>query len=88
METRQPTAQEQFIEDFLLVAQNDEATFFSISEVLIGYEENHYEGGQRLEEWVEIHYAQELKENLLLSQLLRGWGGDTWAKIAKEFLTD
>lgn len=88
METREPTAREQFARDFLLVVENDKELFSQVHEVLIGYEEDHYQAGQELQEWFSNRYEHITSKDQILAELLNGWGGDTWASIARSLLTD
>ena len=83
----QPTAQEQFINDYLLVILNDynsykdvteKAKTMSISE-LAQELENDFENSIS---WVTSDISE--RESLLIRQMLMNQGSDTWYKIAQD----
>jgi hypothetical protein len=84
-------AQNQFIEDFLLVAMNESGAYHEMRELAQG---NLLKAADKIQEdfegWVQgVAEAEKAKGNefqaLLLSQLLFGWGSDTFYKIALTF---
>ena len=92
MNDTQTQAQAQFIEDFLLVSENDYKTYLDLtatvkSEGVLKASEKIQE---RFENWItQLADQEEEKKNtygaLLLRQLLIGWGSDSFYKIAKRF---
>ena len=94
METKEMTAREQFVQDFLLVSENDPDIYFDYSrlvrlEGVLGASEAMKE---QFEEFV-LNLADQENErgneygSLLLRQLLIGWGSDCFYQIAKRFDT-
>ena len=92
METKETTARDQFIEDFLLVSQNDSDTYFEYSRLV------KFEGVLGASEAIQEQFegfvsklADDEDERgneygaLLLRQLLIGWGSDCFYQIAKRF---
>jgi hypothetical protein len=86
------TAQEQFIEDFLLVSENDYDTYLDLTSTVKS--EGVLKASEKIQEqfenWIsQLADQEEEKQNvygaLLLRQLLIGWGGDSFYKIAKRF---
>lgn len=86
------TAQEQFIEDFLLVSENDYQTYLDLTSTVKS--EGVLKASEKIQEqfenWIsQLADQEEEKQNaygaLLLRQLLIGWGGDSFYKIAKRF---
>jgi hypothetical protein len=94
METKEITAREQFVQDFLLVSENDPDIYFEYSrlvrfEGVLGASEAMRE---QFEEFVSNLADQENERgneygSLLLRQLLIGWGSDCFYQIAKRFDT-
>ena len=94
METKEITAREQFVQDFLLVSENDPDIYFDYSrlvrfEGVLGASEAMKE---QFEEFVSNLADQENERgneygSLLLRQLLLGWGSDCFYQIAKRFDT-
>jgi hypothetical protein len=94
METKEMTAREQFVQDFLLVSENDPDIYFDYSrlvrfEGVLGASEAMRE---QFEEFVSNLADQENERgneygSLLLRQLLIGWGSDCFYQIAKRFDT-
>jgi hypothetical protein len=94
METKEMTAREQFVQDFLLVSENDPDIYFDYSrlvrfEGVLGASEAMKE---QFEEFVSNLADQENERgneygSLLLRQLLIGWGSDCFYQIAKRFDT-
>jgi hypothetical protein len=91
MQALQTTAQEQFINDYLLVAMNESGAYNEMCELAQG---NLLKAADKIQEdfedWVQgVAEAEKAKGNqfqaLLLSQLLFGWGSDTFYKIALAF---
>ncbi len=84
-------AQNQFVEDFLLVAMNESGAYQELRELAQGSISQAADKIQAdFEDWVQgVAEAEKAKGNvfqaLLLSQLLFGWGSDTFYKIAKAF---
>jgi len=85
-------AQEQFVEDFLLVSENDYDTFMDYTSLIKikGVAKTAEIIQEQFENWVsELAEEQEGKKNaygaLLLRQLLIGWGSDSFFKIAQRF---
>lgn len=84
-------AQDQFVEDFLLVAQNDADTYREMRDLA---ETDLITAGEKIQEQFE-NWVRELAETegergnefgaLLISQLLLGWGSDSFYRIAKAF---
>jgi hypothetical protein len=92
METKEITARGQFVEDFLLVSQNDSDTYFEYSRLV------KFEGVLGASEAIKEQFegfvsklADDEDERgneygaLLLRQLLIGWGSDCFYQIAKRF---
>lgn len=88
----QTQAQEQFIEDFLLVSENDYDTYLDLTSTVKS--EGVLKASEKIQEqfenWIsQIADQEEEKGNeygsLLLKQLLIGWGSDSFYKIAKRF---
>lgn len=87
-------AQDQFVEDFLLVAQNDADTYREMRDLA---ETDLITAGEKIQEQFE-NWVSELAETerdrgnefgaLLISQLLIGWGSDSFYRIAKAFKED
>ena len=85
-------AQEQFIEDFLLVSENDYDTYLDLTSTIKS--EGVLKASEKIQEqfenWItQLADQEEVKGNeygsLLLKQLLIGWGSDSFYKIAKRF---
>lgn len=83
----QPTASQQFIDDFLIVVENNYESWQRITEMA---ETTHlFQFASDLEDNYELLIDQALKQITdefardLLRQLLQGWGSDVWYKIAK-----
>jgi hypothetical protein len=85
-------AQEQFIEDFLLVSENDYDTYLDLTSAVKS--EGVLKASEKIQEqfenWItQLADQEEAKGNeygsLLLKQLLIGWGSDSFYKIAKRF---
>jgi hypothetical protein len=85
-------AQEQFVEDFLLVSENDRDIYTEYTSLV------EREGvlraseviQEQFENWISQLADQEEERgneygSLLLKQLLIGWGSDSFYKIAKRF---
>jgi hypothetical protein len=88
-------AQEQFIEDFLLVSENDYDTYMDYTSLVarVGVMKASEQIENQFENWVsELADKEEERGNeygaLLLKQLLIGWGSDSFYKIAKRFEND
>lgn len=88
-------AQEQFVEDFLLVSENDYDTYMDYTSLvkIKGVAKTAVIIQEQFENWVsELAEEQEEKNNaygaLLLRQLLIGWGSDSFYKIAKRFIQE
>jgi hypothetical protein len=88
-------AQEQFIEDFLLVSENDYDTYMDYTSLVarVGVMRASEQIENQFEHWVsELADKEEERGNeygaLLLKQLLIGWGSDSFYKIAKRFEND
>ena len=89
---KETDAREQFVEDFLLVSQNDSDTYFEYCrlvkfEGVLGASEAIKE---QFEDWVSgLADNEDERGNeygaLLLRQLLIGWGSDCFYQIAKRF---
>lgn len=85
-------AQEQFIEDFLLVSENDYDTYMELIFQIKtkGVAETAEKIQEEFENWISgLAEAEDDRGNpygsLMLKQLLIGWGSDTFFKIAKRF---
>ena len=85
-------AQEQFVEDFLLVSENDYDIYTDYTALVerVGVANAGEEIQNQFENWIsQLAEAEEERGNaygsLLLKQLLIGWGSDTFYKIAKRF---
>jgi len=88
----QTQAQEQFIEDFLLVSENDYDTYLDLTSTVKskGVLKASEMIQEQFENWIsQLADQEEEKGNeygsLLLKQLLIGWGSDSFYKIAKRF---
>ena len=93
-----PLAKEQFAQDFLLVAMNDEATYKEIMKITNTHIEN--DNYSELAENLEIWWSWKVEAmtnataasgkpilGLFISQFLNNWGVDTWQQIA-DYLWD
>jgi hypothetical protein len=86
------TPQEQFVSDFLMVAENDQVTYFNYARLV---QKKGVLGASKkiqgdFEMWIESLATTELISrnemgSLLLRQLLIGWGDDAFYQIAKRF---
>lgn len=83
----QPTASQQFIDDFLIVVENNYESWQRITEMA---ESTHlFQFAQDLSDNYDVLIEQALNQigdeftRDLLRQLLNGWGSDVWYKIAK-----
>jgi hypothetical protein len=92
MNDTQTQAQSQFVEDFLLVSENDYETYKNYTELVRkeGILKTSEKIQEQFENWIcQIADQEEEKQNaygaLLLRQLLIGWGSDSFYKIAKRF---
>jgi len=95
METTITTAQDQFIEDYLLVVENDREAYEEIQETIAfcGKEKILVSNNlkNQFEDYVagladaEAEAGREIG-SLLLRQLLLNWGTGTWDKIAERLL--
>jgi hypothetical protein len=88
----QTQAQAQFVEDFLLVSENDYDTYLDLTSTVKseGVLKTSEKIQEQFENWIsQIADQEEEKGNeygsLLLKQLLVGWGSDSFYKIAKHF---
>ena len=88
----QAQAQAQFIEDFLLISENDYKTYLDLTSTVkrVGVLNTSEKIQAQFENWVsQLADQEEEKKNaygaLLLRQLLIGWGSDSFYKIAKRF---
>jgi len=83
------TARQQFVEDFLLVAENDYNKYTEFCDLVETYGVSR--AGELIQEqfenWVYSLTIGEKNEfnRLILSQLLIGWGSDCFYQIAKRF---
>ena len=85
-------AQAQFVEDFLLVSENDYDTYMDYTALvkIEGVAKASEKIQEQFENWIsELAETEDERGNgygsLLLKQLLIGWGSDTFYKIAKQF---
>ena len=92
MNDTQTQAQAQFIEDFLLISENDYKTYLDLTSTVkrVGVLKTSEKIQEQFENWVsQLADQEEEKKNaygaLLLRQLLIGWGSDSFYKIAKRF---
>lgn len=92
MNDTQTQAQSQFVEDFLLVSENDYETYKNYTELVRkeGILKTSEKIQEQFENWIsQLADEEEEKQNaygaLLLRQLLIGWGSDSFYKIAKRF---
>lgn len=86
------TARDQFVSDFLMVAENDQATWYEYASIVqekgvLGASEKIQED---FENWISQLATDENERgneigSLLLRQLLIGWGADAFYQIAKRF---
>ena len=91
----EPKAREQFVRDFLLVAENDQMTYSKYVDIV--KEKGIVEGAKFIQEdfenWInDLATAERASRNevgsLLLRQLLIGWGADAFLSIAIRFQED
>ena len=92
MQATENKAREQFVEDFLLVAENDYSTYQYAKKMVakkgvLGASEKIQED---FETWISQLATDEKEKgnefgSLLLRQLLIGWGADSFYQIAKRF---
>lgn len=87
------TAQEQFIEDFFLVADNTQEVYRQLMDIvnLYYWEENPSLIAEKIETWWEkrIDRATERLDestSLFVRQIMSNWGDDTWRKIARSLV--
>jgi aspartyl-tRNA synthetase len=95
MQATENKAREQFVEDFLLVAENDQDTYNDLKDIV---KRNGVLGGSEriqddFETWISRLATDEEERgnefgSLLLRQLLIGWGSDSFYQIAKRFEDD
>ena len=92
MNDTQTQAQSQFVEDFLLISENDYETYKNYTELVRkeGILKTSEKIQEQFENWIsQLADQEEEKQNaygaLLLRQLLIGWGSDSFYKIAKRF---
>ena len=83
------TAQEQFIEDFFLVADNTREIYDELMGIVGEYPRPTHELAERLETWWDWKIekiTRTMKDNpgLFINQMMRNWGTDTWYKIATQ----
>lgn len=88
----EPKAREQFVRDFLMVAENNQEMYYKLKGIV---DENGVLGGaekiqEDFEGWIDSLATTELTSKnesgwLLLRQLLIGWGADSFYQIAKRF---
>jgi hypothetical protein len=88
----EPKAREQFVRDFLMVAENDQETWYKYASIVqergvLGASEK-IQGD--FENWISQLATDENERgneigSLLLRQLLIGWGADAFYQIAKRF---
>jgi len=85
-------ASEQFLQDFLLVSENDAEIYFEYRDLVkrIGIWEAGEKIREQFEAWVFTVADQERERGneygaLLLQQLLIGWGSDVFFEVAKRF---
>ena len=92
MNTIYKQARDQFVSDFLLVVENDQARYNEYKELV--REEGLVRAGERIqndfEGWIDSLATIELMSknevgSLLLRQLLTGWGYDAFYAIAERF---
>jgi chromosomal replication initiation ATPase DnaA len=86
------TAQEQFISDFLMVAENDQEIYNNYRNIVedLGVISGAQKIQEEFEDWISDLAEQEKERGnevgqLLLGQLLIGWGSDCFYHIAKRF---
>lgn len=89
-----PTAREQFIEDFILVTDNDRDSYEGAREI-VQEKETLTEIAEEFQEQFET-YIQQVTERerelgneagaLLISQMLLGWGTDVFDDIARHYI--
>lgn len=88
----EPKAREQFVRDFLLVAENDQATWYEYASIV--QEKGVLGASEKIqgdfENWISQLATDENERgneigSLLLRQLLIGWGADAFYQIAKRF---
>lgn len=91
----EPKAREQFVRDFLMVAENDQQAYNEYMELVKS--KGAVKAGQEIQEEFEgfisnLASQQDERGNefgaLLLRQLLIGWGFDAFYKIAERFEED
>lgn len=91
----EPKAREQFVRDFLMVAENDQNAYNAYRNLVA--EKGTARAGVEIQEKFEIWISrlatdEEERGNefgsLLLRQLLIGWGADAFYQIAKRFEDD
>lgn len=92
MQATENKAREQFVNDFLLVAENDQNMYYHFKKVV---DKKGVLGGSELiqqdfEFWINRLAIDEKERgnesgSLLLRQLLIGWGADAFYQIAKRF---
>jgi len=95
MNTADRGARDQFVSDFLLVVENDQAKYNEYKALV--RDEGLVRAGERIqndfEGWIDSLATIELMSknevgSLLLRQLLTGWGYDAFYKIAERFEED
>lgn len=95
MQATEKTARDQFVEDFLLVAENDYEFYQQHREIYKFYGATHCAQviQEEFERWIDSLAGEEEERSnefgaLLLRQLLIGWGDETFYKIAERFKSE
>lgn len=88
----EPKAREQFVRDFLLVAENDSEIYLELKKAVEEKGTPVAAGNLQygFEKWISELSEQEKEKgnefgSLLIRQLLIGWGADAFYQIAKRF---
>jgi hypothetical protein len=88
------TAREQFIEDFILVTDNDRDSYEGAREI-VQEKETLTEVAEEMQEQFESYISQVAERErelgneagaLLISQMLIGWGDDAFRAIARHYM--
>jgi hypothetical protein len=89
------TARQQFVDDFIMVAENDQETYYKYVNIIQDY--GVMGGANKIQEDFENWISQLANDedergneigSLLLRQLLIGWGSDCFYQIAKRFVVE
>lgn len=97
MQATQNTARKQFVEDYLLVTDNDFTAYTKHKEIAEKARGSVSIMSDKIKEMFEDSMAQVIEEqrakgneyvSLLIAQLLQGWGSDVFDDIARHYIDE